>query len=348
MKNNKILLHGLTLAVAMSAPASVLASVNIDLYGSARLQAEAVSPDSGASYASGGNNSYISTRDAFSRLGMNANWQASENVGLFGQLEIPFDLANWATRDTFDDRRDIRVAQIGADIENWGRLAYGQMWLPYYNAIAYRVDRFSSSYSGYATYAYFRFDNTLSYYSPDINGFSFAAAYIGKNTQNTSTSNREHSREYDGYQATASYAFGQTDLSIGYDQYDNDNTELWGLSMGHQLSNIYIGAKLEQFQSKSDSGYGSDGSMAYNLFIDYTLNNYTFKAMAAKVENYGETIVHLGVDYQVNRDLKVFAEYYQQEDGAAIANEKATGAGNYADLLNGGGKVIMAGVRFDF
>ena len=42
------------------------------------------------------------------------------------------------------------------------------MWMPYYNAIAYPVDMFSSYYSGFATYTTFRQGDTISYYTPSF------------------------------------------------------------------------------------------------------------------------------------------------------------------------------------
>lgn len=338
MKNNKILLHGLTLTIAMSAPASLLASVNIDLYGSARLQAEAVSPDSDATYATGGNDSYISVRDAYSRIGLNANWQATQNLEVFGQLEIPFDMANFAVQDPYDDRRDLRVAQVGINT-NHGSLAYGQMWLPFYNAISYKVDRFSSYYSGYATLAYFRAYNAVSYYSPSYNGLSFGAGIVMKDESDqadTFSDNR--------YQFTGTYNKNGTDLSVALEQVDNTNDDqLLGVALGQQIDQLYIGLKFEQWSAK-----GSDESNATNLYADYQLKKYTFKAMVAEVDGYGEQILHIGADYQYSKNLKTFIEFYQQEDSNALANRKAGSAGDFADGLTGGGNAIAAGFRYDF
>ncbi|HEY9018310.1 porin [Thiomicrospira sp.] len=338
MKNNKTLLYGLTLSITMSAPVSLLASVNIDLYGSARLQAEAVSPDSDATYATGGNDSYIGIRDAYSRIGLNANWQATQNLEVFGQLEIPFDMANFAVQDPYDDRRDLRVAQVGINT-NHGSLAYGQMWLPFYNAISYKVDRFSSYYSGYATLAYFRAYNAVSYYSPSYNGLSFGAGIVMKDESDqadTFSDNR--------YQFTGTYNKNGTDLSVALEQVDNTNDDqLLGVALGQQIDQLYIGLKFEQWSAK-----GSDESNATNLYADYQLKKYTFKAMVAEVEGYGEQILHIGADYQYSKDLKTFIEFYQQEDSNAIANRKAGSAGDFADGLVGGGNTIAAGFRYDF
>lgn len=346
MKNNtKKLASAISLAIATTAPASLLAAVELDFYGSARVQAESVSPDSGVSYVNGGDDSYVGLRDAYSRIGMNLGWQASDAVKVFGQLEIPLDIANFAVQDPYNDQRDIRVAQIGLNTDH-GSLAYGQMWLPYYNSIAYKVDRFSTYYSGYATFATFRAYNAISYYSPNYNGFSVGAGYI-IGTDST----RADTRREDSYQLTLNYAQGGTDISLGLDdQRGSNNTQLFGFAIGQQIDNLYIGAKAEVFNSDDKSGgYGANNTKAYNVYADYTLGSNTYKIMLAEVENYGETIIHLGVDHQVNKDFKVFAEFYQQEAYNAITNKNKGGApASFNGSAQGGAQAVAVGLRYDF
>lgn len=68
--------------------------------------------------------------------------------------------------------------------------------------------------------------------------------------------------------------------------------------------------------------------------------------MLAKVENYGDNIVHLGIDHQLQDDLKVFAEYYRESATAALTPRRA----GLDDLDAGisGGHAIAIGVRYDF
>lgn len=334
----KLTLKTLVLAMASTAPAGLLAAVDIDFYGSLRMQAETVHPDSSAEFAKGGNSSYSNIRDAYSRLGVSANWQANDDINLFGQLEVPVDTANFKIQDPYDDRRDLRVAQVGVS-GDFGTLAYGQMWLPFYNAISYKVDRFSTYYSGYATWATFRTFNTVSYYSPDFNGVSFGAAAILKDT-----SDRADTVDHNRYQFTATYNANGTDFSVGMDQEDSRaDTRLLGAALGQQIDNIYLAVKLEQRTQK-----GAKDLNVFNLYADYTLNDYTFKAMYADVDGFGGQIFHLGADYQYSKNLKTFIEFYQQESVNALAAEKAGGAGDFADPLSGGGKAVAVGFRYDF
>ncbi|AEG30947.1 porin [Thiomicrospira cyclica] len=342
----KLTLKTLVLAMASTAPASVLAAVDIDFYGSLRMQAEAVHPDSSAEFANGGNSSYSNIRDAYSRLGITANWQANDAINVFGQLEVPIDTANFKIQDPYDDRRDLRVAQVGVS-GDFGTLAYGQMWLPFYNAISYKVDRFSTYYSGYATLAFFRAFNTVSYYSPDFNGVSFGAGAVIKDT-----SDRADTFDDNRYQFTATYNANGTDFSIGIEQVDdNKDTRLLGAALGQQIDNLYLGIKLEQSSAK-----GSADANVFNLYADYTFNDYTFKAMYADVDGFGGQIFHLGADYQYSKNLKTFIEFYQQESVNALAAEKAGGSGSFRnplgdfepDAKKGGGKAVAVGFRYDF
>jgi predicted porin len=136
------------IAGSLVAPTVVAADpVEFDFYGSLRLQYEAVDPD--------GASSYTGFRDAYSRIGFNANAPLAQGMNAFAQLELPLDLANGAVQDPYDNDEDIRIARIGVDT-GFGTFIYGQDWMPYYNAIAFPVDMFSSYYSGFATFTAFR------------------------------------------------------------------------------------------------------------------------------------------------------------------------------------------------
>ncbi|MCG5509716.1 porin [Ectothiorhodospira lacustris] len=333
--NRKTLIAS-SVAAAMAVPAAVQASdLNFDFYGSARVQVESVRPDNREHL-----DSYTGVRDAYSNIGFNADYPLMEGLTLIGQLELPLDLANKAVQDPWDQEQDVRVAQIGVQGE-MGTLLYGQMWLPYYNAIAAPVDMFSTYYSGFATYTAFRQGDTVSYYSPDMSGLSFAFAWSEDNGDNDD--NR--------VQLTGSYNFGDTTLAIGMDELNgNDNTRIVGVSAAHAIGNLYLAGKFERISSDDDA---TDGNNAVNVYAGYTLGKNTFKLMVAEVENYGESIVHVGVDHQFNPSLTFFAEYYFEQETAAIT-EKRGGRQQPYDSSEGtlgdvrGGQVFAAGVRFDF
>ena len=319
------------IAGSLVAPTVVAADpIEFDFYGSLRLQYEAVDPD--------GASSYNGFRDAYSRIGFNANAPLADGITAFAQLELPLDLANGAVQDPYDNDVDIRIAKIGVNTD-FGTFAYGQDWMPYYNAIAFPVDMFSSYYSGFATFTNFRLGDSLFYYSPNLNGFSFAAAY----------SNNRGLDGDDRYQLTASYSFGDTTISGGIDEFGGDvNRRLFGLSLMHTIGDLYIGAKAERFSSDQDTGnYGDDGDTVMNLYAGYTIGKNTLKGMVAEVDNFGGTVFHIGVDHDFSDRLTLFAEYYTEDDLGAIPSVRARD-GNPADNFADGGNAFAIGARYSF
>lgn len=68
--------------------------------------------------------------------------------------------------------------------------------------------------------------------------------------------------------------------------------------------------------------------------------------MAARVENPGGTIAHLGWERRPGRSAAAFVEYYREGETAAIAPRREGLAG--FDASTGGGWALAAGVRVDF
>ncbi|MCG5494709.1 porin [Ectothiorhodospira variabilis] len=343
---NRKTLIATAVTAALAVPAYTQANdLNFDFYGSARIAVENVRPDN-QDENDGGLDSYSGFRDAYSRIGFNADYQLAPGLTLIGQLELPLDLANKKVQDPWDQddgtrggqSRDIRVAMIGVQ-GDIGTLQYGQMWMPYYNAIAFPVDMFSSYYSGFATQTVFRRSDTVAYYSPDMNGLSFAFAWSEDNGNDGD----------DRIQLTGSYNFGDTTVALGMDDLrGDDNDRSIGASVAHAMGDLYLGAKYERYSTDTpdEEAFFKDGDTAMNVYAGYTLGQNTFKIMVAEVKSFGETVVHLGYDYQFNSDLKFFAEYYREQETAAIT-EKRGGLRETA-WTAGGGQVFTAGMRYDF
>jgi len=327
-------------------------AANFDFYGSFRVGGEYVSPDKTDELSS-----YWGVRDAYSRIGVNGSYDLG-GASVIGQLEIPLDIANMKVQGPYEQNetgnhdagkisKSVRIAKIGLDTD-FGTIAYGQDWLPYYVAIGFSVDRFSSYYSGFATFSNFRLNDMVTYYSPDFSGFSFSAAYINDG------GGENASGDYDNrYQATASYNFGNTTLSAGLDnRRGKNNVKLWGLALQQQIPNVangdvYVGVKLERFSSDiDDKVFGEDGSMSSNLFASYNFGQNTVKAMIADTEHFGETSFHLGYDYQMTPGLLLFAEYYYEQKTAAMTTRRGGEADTVWDA--DGGQVFTVGARYDF
>jgi predicted porin len=330
-----------TIAAAQSAPV-------LDVYGSLRTQVESVSPD-----RQGRLNGYTSVRDAYSRLGIKSEYPLNSALALTGQLEIPIDSGNLRIRDPYDQGdsthprgQRLRIAQIGLR-SNVGSFAYGHQWMPYYNAIAAPVDMFSSYYTGFATYTIFRAAETISYSSPEFNGFSLAAAHAGRGGNRRSTSRIDDRR----WQVAATYLFGATRIAAAVDDRGDagyGRNRLYGLSASHKTEKAYLAIKYEVFDTgnRQDGGFSTDGNHSINLFGSYVWKKNTMKLMLAKVENYGDIIVHLGIDHVLQDNLKIFAEYYRESESAALTTRRR--GLKDLDARISGGHAIAVGVRYDF
>ncbi|WP_018951607.1 MULTISPECIES: porin [unclassified Thioalkalivibrio] len=306
--------------------------VEFDFYGSLRLQYEAADPE--------GFDSYDGFRDAYSRMGFNANYEINEGVNAFAQLEVPIDLANGKIQDPFNgEDEDIRIGKIGLD-GAFGTVAYGRDWMPYYNAIAFPVDMFYSYQSGFATYTTFRESDSVMYYSPDFDGFSFAGAYSANSGADGD----------DRYQLTGSYAVDDTTLSIGVDDLNGENNQrIWGLSAMHSMGPLSLAAKVEYIESDNNA---VDGDVAANIYAAYRMGQHTFHGTYANVDNYGENIYHLGYAFNWMDGLTLFAEYYYEEESTgAVPEFKARDTGT--DPIgfgtgDGSNNAFMVGMHYSF
>ncbi|WP_019592287.1 porin [Thioalkalivibrio sp. ALRh] len=314
--------------------------VEFDFYGSLRLQYETADPD--------GEDSYDGFRDAYSRIGFNANYEINESLNAFAQLEIPLDLANGRVQDPFSgEDEDVRIGKVGLD-GAFGTVAYGRDWLPYYNAIAFPVDMFYSYQSGFATYTTFRESNSLMYYSPDFNGFSFAASYSANGGYDDASGSPD-----DRYQVTGSYAFGDTTLSVGVDDANGEqNTRIWGVSAMHSMGPWSMGAKVEYIESDQDAGaFGDDGDVAANIYAAHAVGQHIFHGTYANVDNYGGDVFHLGYAFNWMDGLSLFAEYYYEEEatGAVPASRaRDTGRAGADFPEDGSNNVFMVGMHYSF
>lgn len=204
-----------------------------EFYLSLRMQAESVSPDNTSAIKD-----YRGLRDAFSRVGVNAQYSFDKDTALFAQLKIPFDAANIRFRDSYDqgglgrdDRESLRVARLGLS-SRMGILVAGQQWMPYYNAILFPVDQFSTLYSGFASYTTFRVKETLAYQSPDLNGFTFNSSYSSA-AGNARSPSRINDRRI---QAVVSYQYDNTRLALGADDHGNTqgfDDKIYGVTLSH-------------------------------------------------------------------------------------------------------------------
>lgn len=346
MQKSKLALTGSILALAgtLLLPLQAHATENgITPSATLRMAAEAVRPDNTAAMGN-----YGSVRDAYSSFGLDGHYNINGSTAVFAQINVPFDSANLSTHDPFDQEEGLNTAYVGVS-SDYGTLMLGQQWMPYYNAVAVQVDMFSSYYTGFATYSVFRLRDTVGYVSPTWDGLTLSASYSAADGNKRSLSRIDDRR----IQAAATYTTGDTTFAVGYDDHgadgwtNDENIKLYGASVGHTMGDFYFGAKYEYISSGiTDGTYATDGDQAVNLFGSYTFGKNTAKLMWANVDGYGENVVHVGLDHQLTKKLKLFAEFYYEEETAAITAKK----GGMGDSPSGvdGGKVFLVGFHYNF
>jgi predicted porin len=337
-------------------PATAMAELTVEPYGSLRIQAEQVSVDQARA---GEDDSYSGFRDAYSRFGVNASYPLANGTTLGGKIEIPFNTAQMKVEDPSffqesyknDEVNNApRVYKLTAS-GNWGSAAIGKQWLAYYNNIGYPVDYFSSIYSGYATYATFRRE-AVTYTTPTFSGFSLTGSAVDMVDGGGEA-------YLDTNQFALSYAMDGLNMALAYQDSIDTKADLLGASASYKTGPWRFATKIEQFDSTA--GTTNPDPLLYNLYASYKLNNYTFKAHYAKGDtsldsDTGETSAffqgdtyQLGADYQYTKNLKVFVEYFYEERAYAIYLPDSVSSASLSDYhADTNGSALLVGARYDF
>ncbi|EUC68592.1 porin [Alcanivorax sp. 97CO-5] len=355
MKQQRILPLSTTLLAGLAAlPAH--AELEVTPYGSLRIQTEAVFVDQAQP---GEDDSYTGLRDAYSRLGVTANYNDFEHFDISATVEFPINSARLRAEDpTFfhelykeDNNSMPRVADITVSNDRYGSLRVGTQWLAYYNTVAYPLDFFSSFYSGYATQASFRRD-AITYTTPSMGGLTATISGVDL-TDEQGTSYLDTIQYALSYAVNDDLAFG-----IGYQDSEQDSAkhaDQAGISAAWAPGNWRFAAKVEQLLTNNNT-VQDDDPLTYNLMGSYSWAKYTLRAMVAHGEETDEgdaffqgDSAQIGLDYRHTENLKFFAEYFYEELGYAIYTPNSDSfnplAGYHAES---DGQVLTVGMRFDF
>ncbi|MBF0264166.1 MAG: porin [Gammaproteobacteria bacterium] len=322
-------------------------------YGSLRIQAEHVNVNKAID---GEDDSYTGLRDAYSRLGVKLS-KSFVPLKLSAKLEVPINLPQLQAEDPsffggyYKSNHSPRIANIKLSKDNLGSLTYGMQWLAYYNNIAYPVDYFSTFYSGFATHATFRRE-ALTYTTPTFSGLKVTISGVDL-TDNAGTSYLD-SRQY-----ALSYSANNLLLAFAHQDTYDDRADLSGFSASYIIGPWRFAAKYEQLKSNKNVKTNRDPAIV-NFYTSYQMNQITFKALYSrgdgKAANNDEADAyfigdsyHLGMDYQYQKHIKLFLEYFYEENAYAIYTPDSESFSPLAGYQNkSDGKVIAIGIRYDF
>ncbi len=305
------------------------------------------------------NNSFddhVQLQDAYSSLGVMGEQELKPGIVGFYNYKVAIDVVKgnlyeneqttWA-----GSNQDENVAYVGVK-GVYGSASVGYQWNAYYNAISYTTDRFSSGWTGFDTYASFQLGELMVYQSPDFNGLSFALnAQSGVDNSTGESENR--------FIAAASYNISDVTAHVAYDDLGSGSTELMGLAVEYNLSNMRFAAKHEI----AKDGLGTDDASISSVYASFTSGSNTFKAHYgfgnypsylpvedSNGENEGSEI-GLGIDHVINESVYVFAEYHMSDEYCAYDVTEGNGNGGYDSTAGNeiyGCQVLSVGTHYSF
>ena len=130
----------------------------------------------------------------------------------------------------------------------------------------------------------------------------------------------------------------------------SSNTKILGITASYKKAQWYFAGKYERFHSDLDgNGWAAGGTDVINALVQYSVDKHTLRMMLGDVDNYGEFVLHAGWDFNYNEKTKLFFEYYQEQETAAIADaKKTTSFGRNSEPADSGGRSLLMGIRYDF
>lgn len=279
-----------------------------------------------------GNGSDTDVVSNSSRFGFKGAAELKNDLEVFYQIELGVDLA-----DSSDDKDAVTNRnQIVGLRGNFGKVMIGR-YDTFLKDSQGSVDAFKDYEADLKSLfvGENRPDNTVTYYSPSYNNFTFGVTYIAA----------EDDAQDDGVsmgvlygdsklKKTAFYAALAVDRDVaGYD------TEQ--LSVHTKLAGFKLGAALQQFES-TDGLEDGDG---YLLSATYPMDNWVFKGQYQSVDESGESDASfsLGADYFFSDDTRVYAWYTGRECDIATYESRGCGATPGAEQ-----DFFAVGIRHDF
>mgnify|MGYP001328487780 CR=1 FL=1 len=355
---NTRLIKKLSIGIPASALALAISSqamAEVTIYGRAHVSVDYL--DDGAKY------SKTNLSSNSSRLGFKGSHDISPDLKAFFQIEQQINFAtgsedgdsgNFSTRDTF-------VGLSG----NFGAVQMGRFDSPFKvargpaNLFGDQVgDMRNLTRVGDARFDE-RYDNTLQYTTPDLNGFRIKLAYSTYEGQNAV----EDKDSSDAGSVALSYVRGPFEGALAYEKVGKDSSK--GKRDGLRLAAAYKltdNFKMVGFYQNVDYKGGSNAALrkqlssdTYGLGGEYKLSSNTaLKAMwmtrDADDSDYGADMWVVGVEHKLDKAVRVYANYAVTDNNKAAkltpwrqarsAKPGATVAGKEASGLS-------VGVRYD-
>ncbi|WP_289117428.1 porin [uncultured Idiomarina sp.] len=267
-----------------------------------------------------------------SRFGFKGAAELKSDLEVFYQLEFGVDLA-----DSSDDKDAVtnRNQVVGL------RGNFGEVMIGRYDTFLKDSQGSIDAFKDYEADLKSLFvgeerpDNTVTYYSPTYNNFTFGITYIasGNDAQEDGVSMGVLYGD-DKLKKTPFYAAIAVDRDV--DGYDTEQ-----LSVHTKLGHFKLGAALQQFESTN----GLEDGDGYLLSATYPIDNWVLKGQYQSVDESGESDASFsfGADYHFTGDTRVYAWYTGRECDIATYESRGCGATPGAEQ-----DFFAVGIRHDF
>ncbi len=259
-------------------------------------------------------NNTLHVNSHYTRFGIRGSESLGHGLSAFFQMEFYLTAAEDYDESNSESLTNVRNTFVGLE-GDWGKAGIGRNDTPLKKSTA-SLELFGDIQGDYNAIGFedVRLADTVFYYSPNWNGFSFGAA-VGIPS---------YSDEDDGVEVVslaATYTNGPWFASLAYEDFDNDVADLdnywdekWRLGLGWTANGFHVGFLYED----RDHPRGYDGEYSWQISGSYTFGNNVLKAAYGRgIEEwsssgygeYSDVQYSIGLDHKLSKRTKVYAIY---------------------------------------
>jgi len=226
---------------------------------------------------------------------------------------------------------------------NWGKVGIGRNDSPYKKSTA-SLELFGNTAGDYQNigFADVRMQNTVFYYSPNWNGFSFGAAIGMPSNDAYNVSPTDGSDGVEEVSIAGTYKNGPWFASLGYEErsqeflgfannVNGDDHEKWRMGLGYTANGFHVG-----FIYEDNEAFGGNQEIDYDVWQisgSYSFGNNVVKAAygSMDVDNSNVFVIpvdepssfSIGLDHKLSKRTKLFATYtdFEGDDNNLVVGD---------------------------
>lgn len=330
------------------------------IYGQVHLAADKLSVDAPAGSAES-DVSDLSFASKASKVGVNGFHPLSVDTNLIYQLEYR---GNFSTGDSSSSGFDVRNSYLGVSNSKLGTVKAGRIDSPFQNARSPANlfenevgDMRNITLTGDGAFED-RYDNTVSYTSPTINGVTASVGY----SEHKGVWDESRYDNAKSVSASLSYTTGPLNAVAAYESVDEvrgkGNRESFSLAGSYDISeNLKAVGFLQTTDVRgADLAYADTWTGdVYGAGLDYSITSKTsVKGMwlgkQLDADDADSSMFVVGVNHQINAPLSVYANYaVSRNDDNSKSTPWGQGRSDAHTGFNGEtANAISVGMKYDF